>query len=87
MISRVLFRRKYYMELEKSRKTSHNSMVCEPVAHICKPSYSGGRHQKDHGSKPAWANSSLRPCLTKKGWQSGSRCMPLVLQKKKKSPC
>jgi hypothetical protein len=24
------------------------------VAHACNPSYSGGRNQKDHSSKPAW---------------------------------
>jgi hypothetical protein len=28
------------------------------VAHTCNPSYSGGRDQEDHGSKPAQANSS-----------------------------
>jgi hypothetical protein len=33
------------------------------VAHICNPSYSGGRHQEDHGLKPAWANSSRDPIL------------------------
>jgi hypothetical protein len=32
-----------------------------PVAHVCNPSYSGGRDQEDHGSKPAWAYSSARP--------------------------
>jgi hypothetical protein len=36
------------------------------VAHACNPSYSGGRDQKDHGSKPAQANSSMRPYLQKK---------------------
>jgi hypothetical protein len=35
------------------------------VAHACNPSYSGGRDQEDHGSKPAWANSSLDPILKK----------------------
>jgi hypothetical protein len=34
-----------------------------PVAHVYKPSYSGGRDQEDRGSKPAWANSSMRPYL------------------------
>jgi hypothetical protein len=29
----------------------------EPVAHIYNPSYSGGSNQKDHDSKPTWANS------------------------------
>jgi hypothetical protein len=28
------------------------------VAHACNPSYSGGRDQEDHGSKPAQENSS-----------------------------
>jgi hypothetical protein len=32
-----------------------------PVAHVCIPSYSGGRDQEDHGSKPPWANSSWDP--------------------------
>jgi hypothetical protein len=35
------------------------------VAHACNPSYSGGRDQEDHGSKPALANSSARPYLEK----------------------
>jgi hypothetical protein len=35
------------------------------VAHICNLSYSGGRDQKDHGSKPAWANSLGDPILKK----------------------
>jgi hypothetical protein len=28
------------------------------VAHVCNPSYSGGRDQEDHSLKPAWANSA-----------------------------
>jgi hypothetical protein len=28
------------------------------VAHARNPSYSGDRDREDHGSKPAWANSS-----------------------------
>jgi hypothetical protein len=35
------------------------------VAHAFNPSYSGGRDQEDHGSKPAWANSSPDPILKK----------------------
>jgi hypothetical protein len=35
------------------------------VAHTCNPSYSGGRDQEDHGSKPAWTNSSRDPSLKK----------------------
>jgi hypothetical protein len=35
------------------------------VAHFCNPSYSGGRDQEDHGSKPAHANSSRDPISEK----------------------
>jgi hypothetical protein len=35
------------------------------MAHACKLSYSGGRDKEDRGSKPAWANSSVRPFLEK----------------------
>jgi hypothetical protein len=42
-----------------------------PVAHSYNPSYSGGRDQEDHSSKPAQANSAQDPILkkliTKKG--------------------
>jgi hypothetical protein len=34
------------------------------VAHAYNPSYSGGRHQEDRGSKPAWGNS-LRDSILK----------------------
>jgi hypothetical protein len=61
----------------------------------CNPSYSEGRDQEDHGSKPAWGSSLRDPILnipnthTKKGWWSSSRCRPLVQipapQKKKKT--
>jgi hypothetical protein len=33
----------------------------EPVAQAYNPSYSGGRDQEDHGSKPAQAYSSQDP--------------------------
>jgi hypothetical protein len=49
------------------------------VAYTCNPSYSGGRDQEDHSSKPAWTNSSQDPILkifdTKKGW-----CMAQVVE-------
>jgi hypothetical protein len=32
-----------------------------PVAHVCNPSYSGGRDQEDYGSNPAQANSLRDP--------------------------
>jgi hypothetical protein len=35
------------------------------VAHACNPSYSGGRDQEDHSSKPAWANR-LQDAILKK---------------------
>jgi hypothetical protein len=34
------------------------------LAHACNPSYLGGWNKEDHGSKPAWANSSLDPSPT-----------------------
>jgi hypothetical protein len=34
-----------------------------PVAHACNSSYSWGRDQEDHGSKPDWANSLGDPIL------------------------
>jgi hypothetical protein len=42
------------------------------VAHFCNPSYSGGRDQEDHGSKPTQTNSlqyhiSGKKIITKKG--------------------
>jgi hypothetical protein len=52
------------------------------VVHTYNPSYSGGRDQEDHSSKPARANSSWDPIsklpITKKGWQSSSRWSPWV---------
>jgi hypothetical protein len=39
----------------KKLKTKNPGQV--PVAHVCNPSYSGGRHQEDCGSKSAWVNS------------------------------
>jgi hypothetical protein len=52
------------------------------VAHTCNPSYSGGRAQEDHSSKPAQANT-LRDTISektleKKGWWRGLRCRPRV---------
>jgi hypothetical protein len=50
------------------------------VAHACNPSYSGGRDQEVHSSKPAKANSLQNPIskktFIKKGWWSGLRCKP-----------
>jgi hypothetical protein len=46
--------------LNKKRKSSQ-----APVARSCNPGYSGSRDQEDHGSKPAWANSFVRPYLKK----------------------
>jgi hypothetical protein len=58
------------------------------VAHTCNPSYSGGRDQEDHGSEPAWANSSKDPILKiQKGlveWLKVKVLSCTVPQKKKK---
>jgi hypothetical protein len=35
------------------------------VTHACNPSYSGGRDQDDHGSKPGQANSLGSPISKK----------------------
>jgi hypothetical protein len=39
-----------------------NNSCREPVAHICNPSYSGGRDQENHSWRLARANTS-RDCL------------------------
>jgi hypothetical protein len=46
-----------------STESVENSQA--PVAHTCNPSCSGGRDQEDCASKPAGANSSIRPNLEK----------------------
>jgi hypothetical protein len=62
------------------------------VAHTCNPSYSGGRHQEDHGSKPA--NSSQDPIskkpITKKRRRGSTKLEalntnPRAAKKKKKT--
>jgi hypothetical protein len=70
-----------YLDLlrEKTEDSNLRKYSWTLVAHICNPSYSGGREQEGCGSKPAWANSSQDPILKKtikKGWWSGSRCKP-----------
>jgi hypothetical protein len=63
-----------------------------PVAHICNPSYSGGRDQEDGGLKPALANSSQDPVskyLSQKradgvAWRCRTRVQIPVPQEKKK---
>jgi hypothetical protein len=64
------------------------------VAHICNPSYSGGRDQEDHGSKPVWANSLwdyiLKIHITKKGLVEWLKIQalsanPTITKKKKNS--
>jgi hypothetical protein len=61
----------------KSKIKNYLENCWVPEAHAYNPSYSGGRDQEDHGSKPVQANSSMRPYLekpfTKTGWWSGSR--------------
>jgi hypothetical protein len=66
---------------EKQRKGKEEKRKEEggKEAHTCNPSYSGGRHQEDHSSKPAQANSlpdpiSKKKTFTKKGWWCDSKC-------------
>jgi hypothetical protein len=61
----------YILKYYTWERLKYESPGQAPVAHTCNPSYSGGRDQEGHGSKPAGANSSLTPYLekpfTKKG--------------------
>jgi regulator of replication initiation timing len=41
------------------------------MAHICNPSYSGGRDQEDQCLKLAWVNSSRDPILKKPHHKKG----------------
>jgi hypothetical protein len=64
------------------------------VAHACNSNFSGGRDQKDRGSKPTWANSSARDPISKKNPSQkraggvtqggGSEFKLQLLEKKKK---
>jgi hypothetical protein len=47
------------------KSTNNNCLV--PVAYICNPSYSRGRDQEDHGSKPAWINILKKPSQKRAG--------------------
>jgi hypothetical protein len=49
---------KTYLKISIFTNTLKNAFCWALVAHACNPSYSGGRDQKDCGSKPAWANNS-----------------------------
>jgi hypothetical protein len=53
-----------YLRVNYDNKSIKN-MGQALVAHTCNPTYSGGRDQEDHGSKPAWANSLRDPILKK----------------------
>jgi hypothetical protein len=63
-----------------------------PVAYACNPSYSGGRGQEDHGSKPVQANSLGDPILKKPitkraggvAQDVGPEFKPQCLERKKK---
>jgi hypothetical protein len=41
----------------RERERERENASWAQVAHTCNASYSGGRDQEDHGSKPAQANS------------------------------
>jgi hypothetical protein len=58
-----------------------------PVAHTRNPSYSGGRDQEDHGSKPV-RNSSWEPISKTPNIRKGSTLLQVVVsaqQREKKS--
>jgi hypothetical protein len=44
--------------LKTSQSTKKKKYSRMPGTHAYNPSYSGGRDQENHGSKPAWKNSS-----------------------------
>jgi hypothetical protein len=56
--------------------------IMVPVAHTCNPSYSGGRDQGDHSSRPASANSSGDPILKKNITKKSAGGVAPVLKKK-----
>jgi hypothetical protein len=51
--------------LAQKRKLRIKQVCWALVVHAWNPSYLGGRDQADRGSKPAWANSSMRSYLEK----------------------
>jgi hypothetical protein len=73
-----------------NKKHTHQA----PVAHACNLSYSGGKDQEDHSSKPAQENSPQDPIsknpITEMGWCFGLNRIPQYLisppitEKKKK---
>jgi hypothetical protein len=82
----------FVITIEGVQEMPHEKMHFELEAHTCNPSYSGGRDQEDHGSKPTWANSSQDPVSKKhntkeRGWQMAQGVGPkfkLEYHKKKK---
>jgi hypothetical protein len=55
--------------------------------HACHPSYSGGRDQEDHGSKPARANGSRDPILKNSSHKRAGGVAPGVDPKFKSQYC
>jgi hypothetical protein len=62
--------------LQIYERNTMNSWVL--VAHVCNPSYLGGSDQEDQGSKPAQANSSIRPYLKNTHYKKGLVQWPKV---------
>jgi hypothetical protein len=58
-LCRALFWLSYFDSVKVLTSRIHTSQA--PVSHACNPSYSGGRHQEDWGSRPAWENSLRDP--------------------------
>jgi hypothetical protein len=66
-------------ELQTANRLFKKLLISQvQVVNACNLSYSGGRDQEDHCSKPAWANSFRDPILKKPhhkklGWWNGLR--------------
>jgi hypothetical protein len=58
-LNKLWNRTKIVLDIEKHKPKLKTKIGQAVVDHACNPSYSGGRDQEDHGSKPAQANSSM----------------------------
>jgi hypothetical protein len=73
----------HLIELQDSEKANFSQAL---VAHAYNPSYSGGRDQEDHNSKPDQGNSFMRHYLKKKNpsqKRAGLSSSPSTDKKKK----
>jgi hypothetical protein len=52
--------------LKKANNLNNSRQALGMMVHTCHLSYSGGSHQKDHSSSPAWTKRFARSCLNRK---------------------